>query len=285
MATPRLQRAAVDDTRQLPGASKFSLKIRAPNSVRRIALPATASFGDMLAALERLCLDGVHRPGTVPSGMPSVQFVDDQGDLCSITCTQEWREATRLSGADTGALLTLIVGPAAGSGRPQLTVARRGSCAPAGPTPSEQGIQVRAVTHFIVMPKDASRWGSALLAAATFCAGVAKRMTAAGYVVQVPRSRHLAPRRLAAWVRCDGLGGAVRCVRSSARPHASITPTRTTCTNADAADRDQPVRRIPRPLLHSDGRGRHQAHRGRSPVTPRAAPRGCLEAPLSVRPA
>ena len=48
-------------------------------------------------------------------------------------------------------------------------------------------VAVRAVTHFIVMPSEATKWDTVLLSAANFCASVAKRFQDAGYTVQTLR--------------------------------------------------------------------------------------------------
>merc|ERR1712087_1085667 len=50
-----------------------------------------------------------------------------------------------------------------------------------------EGIAVRAVTHFIVLSKDAATWKPTLTAAASFCAECAKRFETAGYAVQTLR--------------------------------------------------------------------------------------------------
>lgn len=46
---------------------------------------------------------------------------------------------------------------------------------------------MRAVTHFIALPKEEEQWEPALIGAAGFCASCAKRFEAAGYSVQTLR--------------------------------------------------------------------------------------------------
>jgi hypothetical protein len=77
-----------DDTQHTHNMSNVSIKLVLDNEIRRFAL-TQASYEELVDTVQTI----------VPSvnATPSLSFVDDESDLCSITNSVELHEAIRLS--------------------------------------------------------------------------------------------------------------------------------------------------------------------------------------------
>lgn len=67
--------------------STVSIKLVVADEIRRISIPSSTPFEGLLETVSTI----------LPNCSPSLQFVDDEADVCSITNTPELKEALALS--------------------------------------------------------------------------------------------------------------------------------------------------------------------------------------------